>query len=249
MIKFFRKIRQNLLMENKTGKYFKYAIGEIVLVVIGILLALQINTWNNNQIAKKQLKETYEQIQTDLKADTTNIAQIVKLYDEKDKRIQNIIDRKIKSSFYDTINSLNYKDCKICITESTNFVEIKPITKGYGLLKNIIAVIGNTSDSLPDKIEQFYTNGPPILESDIQSLKNITFKNVETHQQYSWFVDWAEKKYNKEFLSYIFESQEYRNQLARYRIMYKRNYIRNLKYYRELSIEILDLIEMELNKK
>eukprot|EP01093_Parvamoeba_rugata_P010289 TRINITY_DN2799_c0_g4_i1.p2 TRINITY_DN2799_c0_g4~~TRINITY_DN2799_c0_g4_i1.p2 ORF type:complete len:144 (-),score=30.31 TRINITY_DN2799_c0_g4_i1:1192-1623(-) len=46
MIKFFRKIRQNLLSEGKTGKYFKYAIGEIVLVVIGILIALQINNWN-----------------------------------------------------------------------------------------------------------------------------------------------------------------------------------------------------------
>ena len=46
MIKFFRKIRQNLLMENKTGTYFKYAIGEIVLVVIGILIALWINNIN-----------------------------------------------------------------------------------------------------------------------------------------------------------------------------------------------------------
>lgn len=49
MIKFFRKIRQNLLMENKTGKYFKYAIGEIILVVIGILIALGINNWNENR--------------------------------------------------------------------------------------------------------------------------------------------------------------------------------------------------------
>ena len=43
MIKFFRKIRQNLLSEGKTGKYLKYALGEIILVVIGILIALQIN--------------------------------------------------------------------------------------------------------------------------------------------------------------------------------------------------------------
>lgn len=49
MIKFFRKIRQNLLMQNKTSKYFKYALGEIVLVVIGILIALQINNWNENR--------------------------------------------------------------------------------------------------------------------------------------------------------------------------------------------------------
>ena len=53
MIKFFRKIRQNLLMENKTGKYFKYAIGEIILVVIGILIAIQINTTIKNSEIKK----------------------------------------------------------------------------------------------------------------------------------------------------------------------------------------------------
>ncbi|MCK8482273.1 DUF6090 family protein [Psychroserpens algicola] len=49
MIKFFRKIRQNLLSEGKTGKYLKYAIGEIILVVIGILIALGINNWNENR--------------------------------------------------------------------------------------------------------------------------------------------------------------------------------------------------------
>ncbi len=58
MIKFFRKIRQNLLNENKTGKYFKYAIGEIVLVVIGILIALQINNWNENN-NKNKIKASY----------------------------------------------------------------------------------------------------------------------------------------------------------------------------------------------
>ena len=47
MIKFFRKIRQNFLVENNVSKYMLYAIGEIVLVIIGILFALQINNWNN----------------------------------------------------------------------------------------------------------------------------------------------------------------------------------------------------------
>ena len=51
MIKFFRKIRRNLLSEGKSGKYLKYAIGEIILVVIGILIALSINNWNENRKA------------------------------------------------------------------------------------------------------------------------------------------------------------------------------------------------------
>ncbi len=58
MIKFFRKIRYDLMEKNKTGKYFKYAIGEIILVVIGILIALQINNWNQNRISK-QLESQY----------------------------------------------------------------------------------------------------------------------------------------------------------------------------------------------
>ncbi len=53
MIKFFRKIRQNLLSEGKTGKYLKYAIGEIILVVIGILIALQVNNWNQDRLNVK----------------------------------------------------------------------------------------------------------------------------------------------------------------------------------------------------
>ena len=49
MIKFFRKIRQRLLTENKFSKYLLYAIGEIALVMIGILLALQVNDWNETK--------------------------------------------------------------------------------------------------------------------------------------------------------------------------------------------------------
>jgi len=76
MIKFFRKIRQNLLMENKTGKYFKYAIGEIILVVIGILIALQINNWNENRKnsinEKALLANTINDLDADKKRFTNN---------------------------------------------------------------------------------------------------------------------------------------------------------------------------------
>jgi hypothetical protein len=53
MIKFFRKFRQKLLSENKFSNYLIYAVGEIVLVVIGILIALQINNWNENRKANE----------------------------------------------------------------------------------------------------------------------------------------------------------------------------------------------------
>ncbi len=58
MINFFRKIRQRLLTENKVSKYLLYAIGEIVLVMVGILLALQVNNWN------EESKNTSSEIKT-----------------------------------------------------------------------------------------------------------------------------------------------------------------------------------------
>jgi hypothetical protein len=54
MIKFFRKIRQQLITKNKFSKYILYAIGEIVLVVIGILIALSINNWNETRKIKNK---------------------------------------------------------------------------------------------------------------------------------------------------------------------------------------------------
>ena len=67
MIKFFRHIRQRMLKENKTSKYLIYALGEIILVVIGILIALQINNWNEGQkdlgrehVVLIQLRDEYQ---------------------------------------------------------------------------------------------------------------------------------------------------------------------------------------------
>lgn len=69
MIKFFRKIRQKLLQENRVSKYLLYAFGEIVLVVIGILIALQINNWNEENKNRIKEKEALEGIKTALKED------------------------------------------------------------------------------------------------------------------------------------------------------------------------------------
>lgn len=69
MIKFFRKIRYNLMETGKTTKYLKYAIGEIILVVIGILIALQINTWNTDKIKKSDERQILIELKKGLELD------------------------------------------------------------------------------------------------------------------------------------------------------------------------------------
>ncbi len=73
MLKFFRKTRQQLIENGQMKKYTFYAIGEIGLVVIGILLALQINTWNNNRIDKKLEKIYLKRLMQDLNSDLLEV--------------------------------------------------------------------------------------------------------------------------------------------------------------------------------
>lgn len=75
MIKFFRNVRRKLISEGRVGNYIKYAIGEIVLVVLGILIALQINNWNEKK--KNRDKEIIY-----LTRLTTNLGYDARLYDE-----------------------------------------------------------------------------------------------------------------------------------------------------------------------
>jgi hypothetical protein len=69
MISLFRKIRQKLLSQNRFTRYLAYAIGEIFLVVIGILIALQINTWNENRKYRNQEADFYSDVLSDLDKD------------------------------------------------------------------------------------------------------------------------------------------------------------------------------------
>lgn len=69
MLRLFRRIRQKLLTENKVSKYLLYAVGEILLVVIGILIALQVNNWNEKRLESAQIKAQLVNLMSNLEGD------------------------------------------------------------------------------------------------------------------------------------------------------------------------------------
>ena len=105
MIKFFRRIRQKLLSENKFSKYLLYALGEIILVVIGILIALSINNWNEDR--KNDLREIrlVKNIVEDLSLDLDHFNQSS---NELEDQLQ-VVDR-IIAKILNSDEELNY-DC------------------------------------------------------------------------------------------------------------------------------------------
>ena len=125
MIKFFRRIRQRLLTENKFSKYLLYAFGEIILVVIGILIALSINNWNNNKIRANEEVSLLQDMILDLKQNihvsntvleihegtlkqNITLRQVLLKMDSDEDDIPNLI-KSLRSSATPTFSTSTYK--------------------------------------------------------------------------------------------------------------------------------------------
>ncbi|MFC2148038.1 DUF6090 family protein [Bacteroidota bacterium] len=108
MINFFREIRRKLADDNKPLKYMRYAIGEIVLVVIGILIALQINNWNEKRKIEKQFKVTLDRLYTSIKVDLDILYYYQNSYKDQLAMIDEILENSDNTESQLLINMLYY---------------------------------------------------------------------------------------------------------------------------------------------
>jgi hypothetical protein len=248
MIKFFRKIRQNLLSEGKTGKYIKYAIGEIILVVIGILIAIQLNDWRNDSINTKQKQQVLLTLKTDFEVSLTRLDTV---YYHQEQSLWKF--RKSR----DLIDSINY------VTDNTVLKE-NLAHGGYGwsynpingalrsaissgdihLIENerLIELLFSWEDLVVDSYEEIeilqkYTDETywPLLHKytqEIEIFNNIIRRNGSTHPSdfIGLFKDPLFENYTQHI---IFKSYNYRSELRGIRI---------------INLEIIKLIEQELKK-
>ncbi|MFD2917938.1 DUF6090 family protein [Psychroserpens luteus] len=130
MITLFRRLRQRLLSENKFSKYLIYAIGEIILVVIGILIALQINNWNENRKLQQKEVQILKEIRSDLFQTKKDIFRTVEYHKKLVSQTQfllNAIYNKVSysDSIYRAFADSGY-DSKI-IPKSSSFENLKTI--------------------------------------------------------------------------------------------------------------------------
>jgi hypothetical protein len=249
MIKFFRKIRQNLLMENKTGKYLKYAIGEIVLVMIGILLALQINNWNEKRKETNQTIGLLENMIKDLKTDISNL----------DREINNF-NQHINSSRMLLIS----EDYQLFSSDSiynllpTNSTRYKIVNLSYEKLKNVGATKILDSEELLKSITSYYTNGANLLEMGVSwdfeyALKAADYWRLGEHFEAPILNDSLSMPFLENELerktTFIQElsSIKSRNRI-RYAISRKLSVIGIFKRVKSFAEELVESIEQELEK-
>jgi hypothetical protein len=149
MIKFFRKIRQKLLAEGKIGTYLKYAIGEIMLVVIGILIALSVNNWNDKRKNNLTESEYYCKLLADFELDKKNIA---KIYKESERKIE--VGKKTLLDLHGTQKDKAYLINKYIQAYRTNAFVPSKATITDILATGKLNLL--TNDSLKNKVIQYY---------------------------------------------------------------------------------------------
>jgi hypothetical protein len=190
MIKFFRKIRQNLLIENKTAKYFKYATGEIILVVIGILIAIQINNWNENQKLKKNekvilldLKQEFTDnlkiIDTTLYINLINISASVNITEEIRKKNKSL-NLNILDTLFPHLGAINSLKLRRGVTDqmiNSGKLEIIANTKLKSLITNWTSQLEKSENDIKYAIENYTTNLMPYL------MKHFPLSNAEIYKQ------------------------------------------------------------------
>lgn len=148
MIKFFRHIRKALLAENKFSKYLIYAMGEIILVVVGILIALQVNNLNQKSQLRDLEKKILEELLVDLsiaKADIENDIRVNKRWLKRTELLKSHLHN--KKAYHDSIEEF--------MSEAAAMTQFSPRTSGYQNLKSEgVSLIRN--DSLRKEISNLF---------------------------------------------------------------------------------------------
>jgi hypothetical protein len=201
MIKFFRKIRQNMIKENKISKYMLYAIGEIILVVIGILIALSINNWNTN---KANEKEAYNQLLEVQKETLNNILVFDKsgsYYLEKMRVLRRV--------FSDTLVIEDYQENRMLGAVIPSYMDIETQNEAFNKLVQ-------NADNLPDQykpliseLKNFYNLSG--FETAFKELMDVRLQNFD------FTKDFNESNYRNEsdaYYAFLLTNKDYKNRLA-----------------------------------
>ena len=173
MIKFFRQIRQTLIMENKTSKYLKYAVGEIILVVIGILIALQINNWNENRKSRLKEKELEIALLSDFQETKTRLQETINKQQRHIKSSRRLIIGYENKQLMTIKDSLPY----LMLDGFWAWERPEPVTKTYQSMISTGNIDLLTNTDLKQKLAEFHAELDSGFEDQEESMNLLDALN------------------------------------------------------------------------
>jgi hypothetical protein len=247
MIKFFRKIRQKLLSENKFSKYLIYAIGEIILVVIGIMMALTINEWKNEKRIQSEEKATLQKLTQDLKSDNGRYLKNIEFYTKRNDYLvgaKNII---IKTSL------LSDNEIKEVMSYGgAVHKDLNPRKTTYNEMLNSGRIYNLSNDSLVNSILEYYQYLDESIYQHREGRKEFRalFFGPDFTDFWFWKTEDDRFPFAKKFFSDR-DSPAYRKlkQSAGWSIAINNNLLTNNKQLLEMNENLIEQINLELEYK
>ena len=175
--------------EKNTPGFLKYVIQEILLVVIGILIAVSINNWNENRKNKSELRNIFFKVKEDIKKDIDEIESALKFYKVREPIYHQILNDSITRQDYEA----NNKKAFLIL----GYPEISFDQRGFKLLSNYNESNNEYSDSLVHDIVDFYTERMLEIKVD-DDLRADDFK--ENFKYWKNNMDWWAEYVNKKKL-------------------------------------------------
>jgi len=241
MINFFRKIRKKNLTNNKFSKYLIYAIGEIFLVVLGIVIALQINNWNENKKAFNKTELLLKQVQKELATNIKNANIVIEFY------------REINPYFYKVINkNVTAKDYKEDVVLSLILQGVETVDLTNDTFLNLLDNSGELSkeqDSIIAKLNQLYKKDKKVIDIlDKKVIEDLFKFTNELSDTKIWYGDFA-KSYiiNEEVVAYFLEDPFYYNKIINFELINLKGHLKSVIEFRNKSLLIYYQLSNYLN--
>jgi hypothetical protein len=188
MISFFRKIRQKLLQKNQVTRYLAYAVGEILLVVIGILIALQINTWNENQKNKSKEKliiknlhlefqKNKEKLQASIEHHQAILGSTQMIMDLIAEQDANLNKYNLDSLLEKSLDYLDYSPSQSVLSDLISSGNLNLITSEE--LRTLIFDWGTVVDEKKEAFDTLDEINQTLVLSYL--VKNVSMKNIDSY--------------------------------------------------------------------
>lgn len=250
MIKFFRQIRYKLMEQNKTSRYFKYAIGEIILVVIGILIALQINNWNEDRKTRQSEIKYLTNIKLDIERDLVALDTQIKLRKNKFATTESLISHidgvkpisdldVLSKNVFSTINEERFTPNNSTYTELTSSGNLSLIENDSikRLLLELEELYKDNQFGIEHEAFEYkeYINKQLFKFVDMDKLKKAFYKKVSA------------KNYGLNFKHFdnLLKSLEYKNGLTISNTI-SQIFIESYEEIKNKSTKLLEIIKKEL---
>ncbi len=220
----FRKSKMSTLKRNRFGRYLTYVIGEILLVVVGILIALSINNFSERRKQEGRLRNIFLTFQKDIENDIADIDRVLEYYGGNQVAFRQIMDG--------SMNKTQFRECRDCTFLITGHNSFNIEIRGYEALKSFNSAYDE--DSLVNQIVQSMTASIENINAIDELIRESITKDLESwRDEHDWFSDFAQEIVSDDYIEFATTDQTYRNQASwRYILIYG-NYMREVRTFRE----------------